>query len=713
MPRPATLTGGALLGAAAVTVAAAATRPVDAVKELFPQTPAEVADFVFSSMNASVNPCDDAYTWACGGWDAANTGSRNYGAIADRVEVALDKLLRVAPLKDTNPGILYNDCLNLDSRPHDLSVLARYGPVLRAVSANGTYASVVSALATMHSNSGGEPLFETGTIRDSRTEYGVKVLKVYRPVLGMSKKGFRGSSCRDKEVQAAYKTMLVAFMRYANEAGLLGGADDRGMAASGWASAEEAAEAVYAFEERIQVFKTAGYRAYKNATNQPKVNYLPLATTKELELVSATFSMLGVKVPTGLAVIKYPVYFGSLNDWIRADVVGNANNGRAILQAYLAYKVTRSFGAKELVGPDVQAAYRAYKAVSTNGRRVKPRAERCFSRVADRFPVEISAAFMDNFFGPDKVAFAKGMAKDIRAAYDARLKASAWLDTPTKAAAVAKLAAMKLVVADNTPNGPEDNMADVVCTKGDYASSYLSANTHLWRVQWHRLANPRAPHQASLRSWRTNARYDGYRNEIYIPSATLSSPTFNPAAPHALTFGAAGRTMGHEMGHGLDSKNRVYDARGLRVNWWSDASDAAFEKRAQCFVNVFDGYKPSELPGKHVDGQNTLKENLADAAGIRSAWAAFQARKAAGATGPRNAALSAKFNEDQLFFLGAAQIWCKRLDVEELADDLLNDVHSPKRYRVEGTLSQFGEFAKAFNCPAGSRYNPANKCSLY
>lgn len=180
--------------------------------------------------------------------------------------------------------------------------------------------------------------------------------------------------------------------------------------------------------------------------------------------------------------------------------------------------------------------------MSTNGSRFKPRAERCFSRVAKRFSVEMSEAFMDNFFGPDKVAFAKGMAKDIRVAYDARLKASAWRYAPTKAAAVSKLAAMKLVVADNTPSGPEDNMADVVCTKDDYASSYLSANVHLWRVQWHRLVNPRAPHQASLRIWRTNERHDGYRNEIYIPAATLSLPTFSSLSLARHRFGASAST---------------------------------------------------------------------------------------------------------------------------------------------------------------------------
>lgn len=45
--------------------------------------------------------------------------------------------------------------------------------------------------------------------------------------------------------------------------------------------------------------------------------------------------------------------------------------------------------------------------------------------------------------------------------------------------------------------------------------------------------------------------------------------------------------------------------------------------------------------------------------------------------------------------------------------DLLSDQHPPAKYRVIGTLSQFPPFAEVFECPAGSKMNPEEKCHLW
>lgn len=48
-----------------------------------------------------------------------------------------------------------------------------------------------------------------------------------------------------------------------------------------------------------------------------------------------------------------------------------------------------------------------------------------------------------------------------------------------------------------------------------------------------------------------------------------------------------------------------------------------------------------------------------------------------------------------------------------LTEQVKSDPHSPESVRVLGMLSNFDEFAKAFNCPVGSRYNPEKKCRLF
>ena len=89
-------------------------------------------------------------------------------------------------------------------------------------------------------------------------------------------------------------------------------------------------------------------------------------------------------------------------------------------------------------------------------------------------------------------------------------------------------------------------------------------------------------------------------------------------------------------------------------------------------------------------------------------------------------------SHNQLFFLSFSQVWCSKstpqslkLQVAKFAKSLgyfchyilpiqvLNDPHSPARFRVIGVLSNSKEFAAAFKCREGSTMNPEHKCEVW
>jgi endothelin-converting enzyme/putative endopeptidase len=166
--------------------------------------------------------------------------------------------------------------------------------------------------------------------------------------------------------------------------------------------------------------------------------------------------------------------------------------------------------------------------------------------------------------------------------------------------------------------------------------------------------------------------------------------------------------MGHELTHGFDDEGRHYDASGNLKEWWTPAVSKAFEARAECVVKQYDKYE--SLPGLHLNGKLTLGENIADHGGIRLAYQAWKEASSDEKEVPKE---KASFNSEQRFFIAFAQSWCSKKQ-EQLARMLVKtDPHSPPQYRVNGTLSQFSAFAKAFQCKPGTFMAPADRCEVW
>ncbi|GBL55466.1 Endothelin-converting enzyme 2 [Araneus ventricosus] len=112
-----------------------------------------------------------------------------------------------------------------------------------------------------------------------------------------------------------------------------------------------------------------------------------------------------------------------------------------------------------------------------------------------------------------------------------------------------------------------------------------------------------------------------------------------------------------------------------------------------------------------MNGKQTLGENIADNGGLKAAFHAYQDWVK---QHPKELPLPAvPLSNNQLFFIGFAQVWCSTSTPEAMHLQVLNDPHSPAKYRVMGTLSNSVDFAREFKCPAKSAMNPATKCEVW
>jgi predicted metalloendopeptidase len=210
-----------------------------------------------------------------------------------------------------------------------------------------------------------------------------------------------------------------------------------------------------------------------------------------------------------------------------------------------------------------------------------------------------------------------------------------------------------------------------------------------------------------------NASYDGALNKINVPGGILGGYFFSAASPNLANFAAIGSVLGHELTHGFDNNGRQLDGDGVSRDWWSPSVADAFKSRAQCLV---DEYSAFPLPGvtdpvtgqtpAHLNGQQTLPENIADNGGLKTA---YRASKVEGMKGP----VVAGFTPAQQFFVSFGQLWCGKRSPQVEAYFLTQDVHSTEKARVNVTLSNFDAFAAAFQCQAGSPMAPANRCGVW
>ncbi|XP_054014694.1 neprilysin-4-like [Hylaeus anthracinus] len=316
----------------------------------------------------------------------------------------------------------------------------------------------------------------------------------------------------------------------------------------------------------------------------------------------------------------------------------------------------------------------------------------------------------------EKVAkTARDMIDDIQKEVEYQIKSATWMDEDTEHFILDKLVNMKNLI------GYPEWYKNTTLVKRRFqglviGSSYYENTLNNMRFKkWKSLRT--VPDEDSIMTFdpaMLNAFFVPERNFIAVTAADFQSPFFALNRPWNVNYAIIGLIMAHEVNHGFDKDGHLYDMKGSPMEWLSAMAEA-YNKRALCFIDQFNGY--SLVQGENVTiegyGNRSAGENIADTMGLQTVFRAYQRReRECDRPEPALPGLE-KFSNEQTFFLSFANVWCESMNRESAVMQAKYDVHSPGRLRVIGSVSNSDEFAKAFNCPAGSPMNPETKCNIW
>jgi endothelin-converting enzyme/putative endopeptidase len=328
-----------------------------------------------------------------------------------------------------------------------------------------------------------------------------------------------------------------------------------------------------------------------------------------------------------------------------------------------------------------------------------PRWRQCLDLVDRDIGEDVGRTFLARHFDDAAKARVKAMVDRIIAAYRDDLASADWLGPAARGVARAKLDDILVVI------GASNRMRSLEGLKLDDADAFGNA----WRGEARFIADAYATIGPTDREsffdtlpQLSDAFGSKSLNAVGLTAGFLQPPVFDPAMDDAVNFGGLGSVIGHELSHRFDDEGRKYDASGNLRSWWSDEDVANFEKRAQCFVDEYSRFRLDD--GTPVDGKLTLGENIADNGGIRLSWAALH---------PTNGPSIDGLTPAQRFFVAWGQIRCENVTPEKAHLLVKTDPHSPGRFRVNGVVSNLPDFARAFSCRAGAPMAPANRCALW
>ncbi len=334
--------------------------------------------------------------------------------------------------------------------------------------------------------------------------------------------------------------------------------------------------------------------------------------------------------------------------------------------------------------------YAFFGAVLQGAPQQRPRWQRGVVIVNRQLGDAVGEIYAKRYFPPEAKAQVQAMVSNIIAVYHKRIADLSWMDPKTKAEAQAKLDSLYVGIGY-----PETwvNYSNYEVKPDGIFGNMWRGNLFEYERQVGRLGKPVDRHEWSMDPQTVNAVNLPLQNALNFPAAILQPPFFDPKAPAAANYGAIGSVIGHEISHTFDTEGSTFDAKGQLRNWWTPADLAHFEAATTKLVEQYDTYKP--FPDLHVNGKQTIAENIADVSGLAASYDGYHASLKDKTAPEQNG-----FTGDQQFFIAFGQDYASKTRDAALRQQVMVDPHSPAQFRAD-TVRNIDGWYSAFDVKPG------------
>jgi putative endopeptidase len=640
-------------------------------------------DFLAENIDTTVNPAEDFFDYAVGNWvkhtpipaEESSWGIGNL--VQEEIYKRVRKINEDAVNEKSAQGITQKigdfwysgmDTLSIEKEGlKPLSVDLKVIDKIRSVK------DLVNVAADFHIK-GVNVLFSDYVAQDDKNSE-VYAYQMSQGGLGMQNRDYYfNTDAKTKGVRKAYNTYLVkTFMQLGNASH----------------AAIPIAKAVYALETKLAKAsrKLADLRdPYKNY-NKMDVNELK-QLSKNVDWQTYFQKIHANRLDS--VIVGQPEFYTALNNELKNTSIEDWKN-------YFRFHLISSNAG--FLDKKTFNNYFEYRKSLSGATAPRPRWKRVLDAEEEAMGEALGQLFVKEYFNEKAKQRYTNLVENIRDAYKERIEKLTWMSDSTKQKAYAKLS--KITKKVGYPNKWKDFSA-LQIDRGPYVLNMQRASNWWHNYMMNKLGKPVDRDEWNMTPQTWNAYYNPSNNEIVLPAGIFAVPGMRDEdLDDAFVYGYAGAsTIGHEITHGFDDQGRQYDEKGNLHDWWQPSDAAQFKQRAQYIVKQFNEYNPVDT--MHINGEATQGENIADLGGVLLGLDAFKKTEAY-KSGKKIAGLTPL----QRYFLGYSYSWMFKFRKERLANQVMTDVHSPAKFRVNGPMVNVPEFYEAFNVKPGNKmYRP-------